>query len=103
MAAGAARPTEDRSADDLAVRIAAGDARAFERLYALHRAEISRYCATMVRNPQDAEEAFQLTMLAAYRALSAGRGPRGRSGPGCSGSRTTSASISCAAARRSRS
>ncbi len=77
MAAGAARPTEDRSADDLAVRIAAGDARAFERLYALHRAEISRYCATMVRNPQDAEEAFQLTMLAAYRALSAGRGPRG--------------------------
>jgi RNA polymerase sigma factor (sigma-70 family) len=29
-----------------------------------------------VRNPQDAEEAFQLTMLAAYRALSAGRGPR---------------------------
>jgi RNA polymerase sigma factor (sigma-70 family) len=31
----------------------------------------------MVRNPQDAEEAFQLTMVAAYRALSAGRGPRG--------------------------
>ncbi len=77
VAAGAARPTEDRSDDDLAVRIAAGDARAFERLYRLHRAEISRYCATMVRNPQDAEEALQLTMLAAYRALSAGRGPRG--------------------------
>jgi RNA polymerase sigma factor (sigma-70 family) len=76
VAAGAARPTED-GPDDLAVRIAAGDARAFERLYRLHRAEISRYCATMVRNPHDAEEAFQLTMLAAYRALSAGRGPRG--------------------------
>ncbi|MGE4174305.1 MAG: sigma-70 family RNA polymerase sigma factor [Thermoleophilia bacterium] len=76
-AAGAARTTEDRSGDDLAARIAAGDARAFERLYALHRAEISRYCATLVRNPQDAEEAFQLTMLAAYRALSTGRGPRG--------------------------
>nr|HMO00644.1 RNA polymerase sigma factor [Miltoncostaeaceae bacterium] len=77
VAAGAARITEDRCDDDLAARIAAGDARAFERLYGLHRAEISRYCATLVRNPQDAEEAFQLTMLAAYRALSAGRGPRG--------------------------
>ena len=77
-AAGALLTPDDRADDgDLAGRIAAGDARAFERLYDRHRAEISRYCATLVRNPQDAEEAFQLTMLAAYRALSAGRGPRG--------------------------
>ncbi|HTI33370.1 MAG TPA: RNA polymerase sigma factor [Miltoncostaea sp.] len=76
-AAGAHRTTDARPDDDLAGRIAAGDARAFEALYARHRAEISRYCATLVRNPQDAEEAFQLTMLAAYRALSTGRGPRG--------------------------
>ena len=63
--------------DALAERVAAGDARAFEVLYDRHRAEISRYCAAIVRHPQDAEEAFQLTMLAAYRALSAGRRPRG--------------------------
>ncbi|HTI35354.1 MAG TPA: RNA polymerase sigma factor, partial [Miltoncostaea sp.] len=76
-AAGVPRTRDACPDDDLAGRIAAGDARAFESLYGRHRAEISRYCATLVRNPQDAEEAFQLTMLAAYRALSAGRGPRG--------------------------
>ena len=41
-------------------------------LYERHRAEIFRYCRALVRHPQDAEEAFQLTMLAAYRALSSG-------------------------------
>ena len=54
VAVGAARTTEDRSDDDLVAGVAAGDARAFERLYGLHRAEISRYCATLVRNPQAA-------------------------------------------------
>ena len=62
--------------DALAERVCAGDARAFEVLYDRHRAEISRYCSAIVRHPQDAEEALQLTMLCAYRALSAGTTPR---------------------------
>ncbi len=56
----------------LADLVASGDERAFEVLYERHRAEIFRYCRALMRHPQDAEEAFQLTMLSAYRALSSG-------------------------------
>ena len=61
----------------LARMVAAGDAQAFEVLYERHRGEVFRYCSAITRHAQDAEEAFQLTMLAAYRALSAGKPPRG--------------------------
>ncbi|MGE4177850.1 MAG: RNA polymerase sigma factor, partial [Thermoleophilia bacterium] len=61
----------DRALADL---VASGDQRAFEVIYERHRAEIFRYCSALTRHPQDAEEAFQLTMLSAYRALSS-RGP----------------------------
>jgi len=70
-----------RSLDDLgdgalAQRVGFGDARAFEVLYDRHRIEVSRYCIAILRHRQDAEEALQLTMLAAYRALSTGSPPR---------------------------
>ncbi len=57
----------------LADLVASGDQRAFEVVYERHRAEIFRYCSALMRHPQDAEEAFQLTMLSAYRALASGR------------------------------
>ncbi|MBJ7455583.1 MAG: RNA polymerase sigma factor, partial [Thermoleophilia bacterium] len=60
----------------LAELVSGGDERAFEVLYERHRAEIFRYCSALVRHAQDAEEAFQLTMVAAYRALSSGPRPR---------------------------
>ena len=56
--------------------VAGGDERAFEVLYERHRREVFRYCSAITRHPQDAEEAFQLTMLSAYRALAGGRLPR---------------------------
>src|SRR5690606_23235215 len=70
-----------RSLDDLgdsvlAQRAGAANGRAFEVLYARHRTEVSRYCTAILRHRQDAEEALQLTMLAAYRALSTGSPPR---------------------------
>ena len=49
--------------------VAAGDERAFEGIYERYGAEIFRYCSALVRHRQDAEEAFQHTMLSAYRAL----------------------------------
>ena len=60
----------------LAELVAAGDERAFEVLYERHRGELFRYCAALLRHAQDAEEALQLTMLAAYRAMSRGARPR---------------------------
>ena len=58
--------------DALQGLIAEGNDRAFEVLYERYRADLYRYCRAIVRNPQDAEEAFQLTMLSAYQALSKG-------------------------------
>ncbi|HEX2502913.1 MAG TPA: RNA polymerase sigma factor, partial [Miltoncostaeaceae bacterium] len=56
--------------------VAAGDERAFEALFERHQGEIYRYASAILRHPQDAEEVLQLTMLAAYRALSSGAQPR---------------------------
>jgi RNA polymerase sigma factor (sigma-70 family) len=61
----------------LARLVAGGDDRAFEALYERHRGGVYRYCAATTGHAHDAGEAFQLTMLAAYRALAAGRPPRG--------------------------
>ncbi|MDH3225841.1 MAG: sigma-70 family RNA polymerase sigma factor [Thermoleophilia bacterium] len=54
--------------------MAAGDERAFETLYERHSALLFRYCRAILRSADDGEEAFQATMLNAYRALSRGSG-----------------------------
>jgi len=87
----------------LADLVASGDERAFEVLYERHRAEIFRYCRALMRHPQDAEEAFQLTMLSAYGRCRRAAAPSAICGPGCSGSPTTSAWTCCGRARARRS
>lgn len=60
----------------LAKLVANGGDGAFEVLYERYRADLSRYCRALLRNPEDAEEAFQGTMLNALRALRSGDGGR---------------------------
>ena len=57
------------SDEALVARVRAGDERAFEELYARYRDRLHRYCASILRQPEDAEEAVQSAMLGAYRAL----------------------------------
>ncbi|HTI33041.1 MAG TPA: sigma-70 family RNA polymerase sigma factor, partial [Miltoncostaea sp.] len=59
--------------DALAERVADDD-RAFEVLYRRHRQRLHAYCASILRHPEDAEEALQGAMLGAYRALRASAG-----------------------------
>ena len=56
--------------------MAGGDERAFETLYGRYKDPLYRYCRTIVRQPEDAEEALQGAMLKAFRALKAGVPPR---------------------------
>jgi RNA polymerase sigma factor (sigma-70 family) len=56
----------------LARAVGRGDQRAFELLYGRYRDQLYRYCSSIVRQPEDAEEALQSTMLRAYRALAEG-------------------------------
>jgi RNA polymerase sigma factor (sigma-70 family) len=60
------------SDEALAARLHDGDVRAFEELHARHREPLRRYCASILRQPEDAEEAVQSTMMNAYLALAAG-------------------------------
>ena len=53
----------------LALRVRAGDEGAFEELYRRHHPGLYRYCASVLGDPHEAEEALQWTMLGAYRAL----------------------------------
>ena len=53
----------------LAARAAAGDRRAFEKIFERHHQELYRYCLAIVRNPADAEDALQATMSKALQAL----------------------------------
>ena len=57
--------------DALARRINAGDDRAFEELYSRYYPRLYRYCASVLGDPQEAEEALQSSMFSAYRALRA--------------------------------
>ena len=57
--------------DALARRINAGDDRAFEELYNRYHPRLYRYCASVLGDPQEAEEALQSSMFSAYRALRA--------------------------------
>ena len=53
----------------LARRVGHGDELAFEELYRRYHAPLYRYCASILGNPQEAEEALQSAMFKAYRAL----------------------------------
>ncbi len=52
----------------------AGDAHAFERLMAPHRRPLHSHCYRMLGSPQDADDALQETLLAAWRGLAAFEG-----------------------------
>ncbi|MDX6554388.1 MAG: hypothetical protein QOD86_583 [Miltoncostaeaceae bacterium] len=52
-----------------------GDERAFDEVYARYRDPLHRYCHSIVRQREDAEEAYQATMLAAFQTLSDPDGP----------------------------
>jgi RNA polymerase sigma factor (sigma-70 family) len=58
--------------EELVRRVRRGDQRAFEAIYERYRLPLHRYCHSIVRQREDAEEAFQATMLGAFRSLTAG-------------------------------
>jgi len=53
----------------LARRAADGDPRAFAAIYRRYHQDLYRFCLTIVRDPQDAQDALQNTMVKALRAL----------------------------------
>src|SRR5690349_18871015 len=53
----------------LARRAAGGDERAFAAIYKRHHQELYRYCRAILRDPDDAQDALQATMVKALRAL----------------------------------
>ena len=57
------------SDETLASRVRAGDERSFEQLYTRYRDRLFQYCASILRQPQDAEEALQSAMFNAYCSL----------------------------------
>ena len=48
-------------------RVAAGEVDAFAQLYERYRDPLTRYCRSIVRDPEDTLDALQATMLAAER------------------------------------
>ena len=55
--------------DPLAARAARRERRAFEQIYERYHQELYRYCLSIVRRREDAEDALQATMAAALRSL----------------------------------
>lgn len=53
----------------LARRAAAGDQKAFAAIFRRHHQELYRYCCAILRDPEDAQDALQATMVKALRAL----------------------------------
>ena len=53
--------------DALAGRVRAGDEAAFEALYRRYHADLSRYCASVLGDPHDAEEALQGALTCKFR------------------------------------
>lgn len=60
---------QDAEAGPLALAASRREKRAFERIFKKYHQEIYRYCLSIVRRPEDAEDALQATMAAALRAL----------------------------------
>ena len=65
-------PARLLSDDRLARLVVAGDPHAFAALYRRHHQVIFRYCLTIVRHEQDAQDVLQSTMANALAALSRG-------------------------------
>lgn len=57
------------SDEQLALRAARGDQRAFEQIYRRYHQALYRFCLAMVGNPQDAQDVLQNTMVKVLRAL----------------------------------
>ncbi|MGH2937489.1 MAG: RNA polymerase sigma factor, partial [Solirubrobacterales bacterium] len=57
------------SDDRLARQAAAGDIGAFEAIFSRYQDDLYRFCVGILREPQDAQDAVQNTMLKAMRAL----------------------------------
>jgi len=57
------------SDDRLAKQAAAGDIGAFEAIFGRYRDDLYRFCVGILREPQDAQDAVQNTMIRAMRAL----------------------------------
>jgi RNA polymerase sigma factor (sigma-70 family) len=58
-----------RPDERLARKAAAGDRGAIEAIYQRYHQDLYRFCAAMVGNPQDAQDALQNTMVKVLRAL----------------------------------
>jgi RNA polymerase sigma factor (sigma-70 family) len=71
MPAGRMRPVRLRwcSDEQLARLAAGGERRAFALLYERHHQTLYRYCRSIVRNEQDAQDALQATMSAALASV----------------------------------
>ncbi len=57
------------SDERLALRAAEGDERALGEIYERYHQQLYRFCLAMVRNPEDAQDALQNTMVKVLRAL----------------------------------
>jgi RNA polymerase sigma factor (sigma-70 family) len=57
------------SDDRLAKQAAAGDIGAFEAIFSRYQDDLYRFCVGILREPQDAQDAVQNTMIKAMRAL----------------------------------
>ncbi len=60
---------DSRSTRTATATVAPGDREAFERLVATHRRELHAHCYRLLGSLQDAEDALQETLLAAWRGL----------------------------------
>jgi RNA polymerase sigma factor (sigma-70 family) len=66
-------PLPSLSDEALAQLVRAGSVPAFEMLHERYAPSLLRYCRSVLRRPQEAEEALQSTMLSAFQALRQGR------------------------------
>ncbi|MDR7331811.1 RNA polymerase subunit sigma-70 [Roseateles asaccharophilus] len=64
----------DADDSELLMLARAGDAAAFERLVAPHRRALHAHCYRMLASPHDADDAWQETLLAAWRGLASFEG-----------------------------